>query len=301
MYHNPVLLHESVEALRIHPNGVYVDATFGGGGHSRAILNKLENGKLLGFDQDADALQNIPNDNRFTFVPHNFRYLKNFLQLHQALPVDGILADLGVSSFQFDKAEKGFSTRFDGALDMRMDQNSAIDAATIINTYDPQSLKMIFERYGELDHAGRFAAAIVTAREVAPITTTFGLKEAVMRLLPAGRENKPLAQLFQALRIEVNAEMACLEAFMEQAIQSLRPGGRLVVISYHSLEDRMIKNFVKSGNVRGEIKKDFFGNVLNPLKAISRKAIIPTESEIALNNRARSAKMRVAEKTDYEQ
>lgn len=301
MYHNPVLLYESVEALRIHANGIYVDATFGGGGHSRAILSKLDNGKLYGFDQDADARQNLLHDERFTFIPHNFRYLKNFLQLHQALPVDGILADLGVSSFQFDKAEKGFSTRFDGALDMRMDQSNAIDAATIVNTYEAQELKLIFENYGELEQAGRFAAAIVAARTAAPITTTFGLKEAVRRLLPAGRENKPLAQLFQALRIEVNAEMACLESFLEQAMLVLKPGGRLVVISYHSLEDRMVKNFIKAGNVKGEIKKDFYGNILNPLRPVTRKAVTPSEAEISENNRARSAKMRVAEKTDYEQ
>jgi 16S rRNA (cytosine1402-N4)-methyltransferase len=298
MYHNPVLLHESVDALNVHPNGVYVDVTFGGGGHSRAILEKLENGRLYGFDQDSDAANNAFNDPRFTFVPHNFKYLKNFLQLYGENKVDGVFADLGVSSFQFDMPTKGFSTRFDGILDMRMDRNNPTDASVIVNNYSESELKSIFIQYGELNQAGRMASAIAAARETKPIKTTFELKDAVKKLLPFGKENKVLAQLFQALRIEVNSEMQALEAFLQQSIQVLNPNGRLVVISYHSLEDRMVKNFMRSGNIAGEIEKDFFGNNLSQLNPLTRKAIIPSDEEIAQNNRARSAKLRAAEKVE---
>ncbi|MBS4061822.1 MAG: 16S rRNA (cytosine(1402)-N(4))-methyltransferase RsmH [Bacteroidetes bacterium] len=298
MYHNPVLLHESVDALNIQPDGVYVDVTFGGGGHSRAILDKLENGHLYGFDQDLDAANNAFDDPRFTFVPHNFKYLKNFLQLYGEQQVDGVFADLGVSSFQFDMPSKGFSTRFDGKLDMRMDRNNPTNASVIINNYSEAELKSILIQYGELNQAGRMAYALVAAREIKPIKTTFELKEAVRKLLPFGKENKVLAQLFQALRIEVNGEMQALEAFLQQSIQVLKPKGRLVVISYHSLEDRMVKNFMKSGNISGEIEKDFFGNNLSPLSPVFRKAIVPEEVEIAANNRARSARLRAAEKVE---
>lgn len=296
MYHNPVLLHESVDALNVHPNGVYVDVTFGGGGHSKAILEKLESGRLYGFDQDSDAANNAFDDPRFTFVPHNFKYLKNFLQLFGENQVDGVFADLGVSSFQFDMPDKGFSTRFDGILDMRMDRNNPTDASAIVNNYSESELKSILIQYGELNQAGRMASALVAAREIKPIKTTLELKDAVKKLLPFGKENKVLAQLFQALRIEVNSEMQALEAFLQQSIQVLRPKGRLVVISYHSLEDRMVKNYMKSGNTAGEIEKDFFGNILSPLIPITRKVIVPSDAEIALNNRARSARLRVAEK-----
>lgn len=296
MYHNPVLLHESVEGLQINPNGVYVDATFGGGGHSKAILEHLAHGKLYGFDQDHDAQVNSIPDSRFTFIPQNFKYLKNFLLLYGEKQVDGILADLGVSSYQFDSPSKGFSTRFDGILDMRMDRHNPNDAAHIVNTYTEAELKSIFSRYGELQQSGRMAAAIVETRSIKPIQTTTDLKNTVQRFLPFGKENKTLAQLFQALRIEVNQEIQNLEAFLTQCVAVLKPGGRLVVISYHSLEDRLVKNFIKAGNATGEIEKDFFGNNLSPFKSISRKAIVPDEAEIAVNNRARSAKLRIAEK-----
>lgn len=296
MYHNPVLLHESVEGLGIHADGVYVDVTYGGGGHSKAILKHLTTGRLYAFDQDQDAASNIMDDKRLTFIPQNFKYLKNFLLLYGEKQVDGILADLGVSSFQFDEAEKGFSTRFDGKLDMRMDQNNPIDASTIVNTYSETDLKIIFEKYGELPKSYRMASAIVEARSKKAIQSTFELKEVVKRFLPFGKENKILAQLFQALRIEVNQEMQALEAFLEQSIDMLKPGGRLVVISYHSLEDRLVKNFIKSGNASGQIEKDFFGNNLSPFNQVNRKAIVPDEKEIAINGRARSAKLRIAEK-----
>lgn len=295
MYHQSVLLHESVEGLHIHPNGVYVDVTFGGGGHSRAILNNLESGHLYAFDQDEDAGRNLISDPRFTFLPYNFRYLKNFLTLHQAVPVDGILADLGVSSHQFDVAEKGFSIRFDSKLDMRMDQNNPFDAMQLINEYEERELRHIFNTYGELKQAGRIAAAIVSARANKTIKTTFELRDAVAKLLTPGRENKVLAQIFQAIRMEVNGEMTALESFLQQAVQVLKPGGRLVVIAYHSLEDRLVKNFIKSGNAEGNIEKDFFGNNLSPMKAMG-KAIMPTEEEIKLNSRSRSARLRIGEK-----
>lgn len=297
MYHNPVLLHESVEGLNMHPHGTFVDVTFGGGGHSKLILSKLEEGgKLFAFDQDQDALANVIQDQRFVFIPQNFKYLKNFLLLHGQPQVDGILADLGVSSHQFDEASRGFSTRFEGKLDMRMDKNNPLTAADVVNTYDQQALTVVFNTYGELQNAWRLAQTIIEARNVHPIKLTTDLRNVLAKHLPRGKENKTLAQVFQALRIEVNQEMQALESFLEQSVQMLKPGGRLVVISYHSLEDRLVKNLMKTGNVKGETSKDFYGNNLGPFILVSRKAVIPTEEEIAMNPRARSAKLRIAEK-----
>ena len=297
MYHIPVLLNESVNALNIKPDGIYVDVTFGGGGHSRRILECLgENGRLYAFDQDEDAAKNVIDDRRFTFIQQNFRYMKNFLQLYCGGKVDGILADLGVSSYQFDTPEKGFSIRYNGRLDMRMNKNAAVDAANIVNTYDVTTLASVLSRYGELRNAMAIADAVVMAREVKPIETTDELKEAVSRFLPRGSENKVLAQIFQALRIEVNEEMKVLELFLGQCADVLNPGGRLVVLSYHSLEDRLVKNFMKTGNADGNLEKDFFGNQLAPYKLLSSKPIVPSDDEIQINNRARSAKLRVAER-----
>lgn len=299
MYHIPVMLKECIEGLNIKPNGVYVDVTFGGGGHSRRILECLgENGRLYAFDQDEDAAKNVIDDSRFTFIQQNFRYMKNFIQLYCGGKVDGILADLGVSSYQFDTPEKGFSTRFDGRLDMRMNQNAAVDAASVVNTYDLKSLAAVLSRYGELRNAMSIADAIIAAREIKPIETTTELKEAVARFLPKGSENKVLAQIFQSLRIEVNEEMKVLEIFLSQCADVLKPGGRLVVMSYHSLEDRLVKNFMKTGNADGNLEKDFFGNQLTPYKLMSSKPIIPSDDEIQINSRARSAKLRVAERRD---
>jgi 16S rRNA (cytosine1402-N4)-methyltransferase len=296
MYHLPVLLTESIEGLNITPDGVYVDVTFGGGGHSRQILNRLEKGHLYGFDQDKDAESNAFDDERFTFVPQNFKYLRNFLSLYGAKKVDGILADLGVSSHQFDVADKGFSTRYDGQLDMRMDQNNPLTAALIINSYTEENLSTVLWKYGELPNARRMAQTIVSARNEKPLRTTFDLKEAIRKHLPRNKENKVLAQVFQALRIEVNQELQVLELFLAQCAGLLNQGGRLVVISYHSLEDRMVKSFMKSGNAVGEIEKDFFGNDLSPYRLISRKAIVASELEIEQNSRSRSARLRIAEK-----
>lgn len=297
MYHIPVLLNESVNALNIKPDGIYVDVTFGGGGHSRRILECLgENGRLYAFDQDEDAAKNVIDDRRFTFIQQNFRYMKNFLQLYCGGKVDGILADLGVSSYQFDTPEKGFSIRYNGRLDMRMNKNAAVDAANIVNTYDVTTLASVLSRYGELRNAMAIADAVAMAREVKPIETTDELKEAVARFLPRGSENKVLAQIFQALRIEVNEEMKVLELFLGQCADILNPGGRLVVLSYHSLEDRLVKNFMKTGNADGNLEKDFFGNQLTPYKLMSSKPIVPSDDEIQINNRARSAKLRVAER-----
>lgn len=297
MYHIPVLLNESVEALNIKPDGIYVDVTFGGGGHSRRILECLgEKGHLYAFDQDEDAAKNVIDDSRFTFIQQNFRYMKNFLQLYCGGKVDGILADLGVSSYQFDTPEKGFSIRYNGRLDMRMNQSASVDAASIVNTYDVSSLASILSRYGELRNAMSIADAIVMAREMGPIETTDDLKKVAARFLPKGSENKVLAQIFQALRIEVNEEMKVLELFLGQCADVLNPGGRLVVLSYHSLEDRMVKNFMKTGNAEGNLEKDFFGNQLTPYKLVSNKPILPSDEEIQINNRARSAKLRVAER-----
>lgn len=301
MYHIPVLLNESVEGLNIKPDGVYVDVTFGGGGHSRRIMECLgENGRLYAFDQDEDAAKNVIDDSRFTFIQQNFRYMKNFIQLYCGGKVDGILADLGVSSYQFDTPEKGFSIRFNGRLDMRMNQNASVDAASVVNTYDVSSLASVLSCYGELRNAMAIADAITMARETKPIETTDELKEAVSRFLVRGSENKILAQIFQALRIEVNEEMKVLEMFLGQCADVLNPGGRLVILSYHSLEDRLVKNFMKTGNAEGNLEKDFFGNQLTPYKLITNKPIVPSDEEIQYNNRARSAKLRVAERRRYD-
>lgn len=296
-YHTPVMLQECIAALDIQPNGTYVDVTFGGGGHSKEILNHLgEGGRLLAFDQDEDAKRNIPDDKRFTFVEQNFRYLKNYCRLHDAIPVNGILADLGVSSHQFDQAERGFSVRFDADLDMRMNQSSELTAQKIINTYSEEGLHRIFGIYGELQNAKTLAKTVVTSRLNQPISTIAELKSAIQNLIPRGKENKYLAQVFQALRIEVNQELEALQEFLTQSADVLTSGGRLVIMSYHSLEDRLVKNFIAKGKFRGEVEKDFFGNDQKPFDAVSRGAITASEEELKNNNRARSAKLRIAVK-----
>ncbi|MBF0694277.1 MAG: 16S rRNA (cytosine(1402)-N(4))-methyltransferase RsmH [Flavobacterium sp.] len=295
-YHNPVLLKESVDGLNIKSDGVYVDVTFGGGGHSREILSRLgPEGKLFAFDQDEDAAANVPQDSRLTFIPENFRFLKRFLRFHNVRQVDGILADLGVSSHQFDVAERGFSTRFDAGLDMRMSKKNDIDAFQVVNQYDEANLRRVFYDYGELKNAPAIARVLIEARELDPITTTEQFKSVLSRFLPAHKSNKILAQMYQAIRIEVNHEMDVLKEFLEQSLEILKPGGRLSVISYHSLEDRLVKRFVKNGMFEGEPERDFFGNFSVPFKTIE-KLIVPNQDEISQNNRARSAKLRVAEK-----
>ena len=296
MYHNPVMLDECLKGLNINPEGAYADVTFGGGGHSRAILDRLTTGHLYAFDQDEDAAKNAFDDPRFTFIPQNFKYFKNFIQLYHGGQLDGVIADLGVSSHQFDTPEKGFSTRFDGQLDMRMSQSAPNDAATVVNTYDLDDLTRILSQYGEVQQARFIASDIVMARDNEPIETTAQLKEAVQRRLPKGRENKVLAQIFQALRIEVNQEMDALEAFLTQCPDVLKSSGRIVVMSYHSLEDRLVKNFFKTGNAEGKEEKDFFGNLLTPYKIITRKPMVPSDEEVERNSRARSAKLRIAER-----
>lgn len=296
MYHNPVMLKECIGGLNINPEGVYADVTFGGGGHSHAILDRLTTGHLYAFDQDEDAEANVFEDERFTFIPQNFKYFKNFIQLYHGGKIDGVIADLGVSSHQFDTPEKGFSTRFDGPLDMRMSQMTPNDAATIVNTYDHAALTLILRLYGEMQQPQLIASDIIMAREAEPIETTEQLKAAVQRRLPRGKENKVLAQLFQALRIEVNQELEALSAFLSQCPDVLKPGGRLVVMSYHSLEDRLVKNFMKTGNAEGKEEKDFYGNLLTPYHIITRKPIVPSDEENESNSRARSAKLRIAER-----
>jgi 16S rRNA (cytosine1402-N4)-methyltransferase len=295
-YHNPVLLKECIEGLNIDPKGIYVDVTFGGGGHSREILKHLTTGKLYAFDQDEDAIKNNIVDERFVLIRQNFRYLKNFLKMYNALPVDGLLADLGVSSHQFDEAGRGFSTRFDAKLDMRMDQNDKLTAADILNTYSEEDLKRIFKLYGEVENAGRLAYVIFHARKEKQIETVNDLKVAIEKCVRRGRENQYFAQVFQALRIEVNKELDVLKDLLTQSLEVLKPGGRLVVIAYHSLEDRLVKNIMRSGKFEGEVDKDFFGNQLTPFKQITRKPVVPTEKENEENSRARSAKLRIAEK-----
>ncbi len=295
-YHNPVLLHETVDGLAIRPDGVYVDVTFGGGGHSREILRRLgPTGKLFAFDQDEDAQQNAIPDSRFVLIPENFRYLKRFLRFHGVREVDGILADLGVSSHQFDVPERGFSTRFDARLDMRMNQKSELSAFSVINAYDDADLRHIFYDYGELKNAPALSRTILEARAVRPIESTDELKKVLAKYLPAHVSNKILAQIYQAIRIEVNQEMEVLREFLEQSLEVLKPGGRLSVISYHSLEDRLVKRFMKNGLFEGEPERDFFGNFTVPFNLIG-KHIVPSEAEIRENNRARSAKLRIAEK-----
>ena len=295
-YHNPVLLKETVDGLNIIEDGVYVDVTFGGGGHSKEILNRLgKNGKLIAFDQDQDALLNTIDDSRFTLINENFRYVKRFLRFHGVKKVDGILADFGVSSHQFDVAERGFSTRFEANLDMRMNQQETLSAHTVINEYDEQQLRQVFWQYGELRNAPALAKTIVLNREEDDIKTTEQLKNALKKHLPAYRENKILAQIYQAIRIEVNQEIEVLKEFLLQTPDLLKTGGRISFISYHSLEDRLVKRFIRNGMFEGEPEKDMFGNFTVPLKKIG-KLIIPTQEEIKINNRARSAKLRIAEK-----
>ena len=297
VYHVPVMLEECMEAMNIKPDGIYVDVTFGGGGHSREIIKRLgPNGRLIAFDQDPDAVKNALDDPRFTLVHQNFKFLKNNLRLLGVKSVDAVLGDLGVSSHQFDSAERGFSIRFDADLDMRMDQVADLDAKKVLNTYSEEELHRIFGMYGEIQNARSLAKTIVIARLQAPIETVAELKEVIKKHVPRGKENKYHAQVFQALRIEVNQELEALQDFLSQTISVLKPEGRLVIMSYHSLEDRLVKSFMQKGKFRGEVEKDFFGNEIKPFHVISRKAIVATEAELAVNNRARSAKLRVAEK-----
>lgn len=296
MYHIPVLLPESIEALAIKPDGIYVDCTFGGGGHSRAILDHLDHkGRLYGFDRDKDARENVPHDERFTFVRGNFKHIGNFLRYYGITHVDGIIADLGVSSHHFDEAERGFSYRFDGALDMRMNRNADFTADKLINNYSEDDLADLLYRYGEVRTARRIAAAIVRRRQAAPIRTIAELLEVLKPFCTKGKENKDLAPIFQAIRIEVNAEMDALKMMLLQSVDLLAKGGRIAVIAYHSIEDRIVKNFLRSGNFEGTLQKDFYGNLVSPFVNVS-KAIVSTADEITANSRARSARLRFAEK-----
>jgi 16S rRNA (cytosine1402-N4)-methyltransferase len=295
-YHNPVLLKETVDGLNIKPDGVYVDVTFGGGGHSKEILKRLgPNGKLFAFDQDEDALVNAIDDERFTLINENFRFIKRFLRFYGVKSVDGILADLGVSSHQFDVAERGFSTRFEAQLDMRMSKKNDLDAHKVVNQYDEANLKRVFYDYGELKNAPALTRTILEARAIKNIDTSEELKLVLSKYLPAHMSNKILAQIYQAIRIEVNQEMEVLKEFLEQSLEILKPQGRLSVISYHSLEDRLVKRFMKNGMFEGEPERDFFGNFSVPF-ALVGKLIVPSNEEIKINNRARSAKLRIAEK-----
>ena len=296
MYHNPVLLNECISGLNINPSGTYVDVTYGGGGHSKEIFKLISDGRLIAFDQDKDAVNNKLEDDKFTLINHNFQFLKNFLRLHDATKVDGILADLGVSSHQFDVPERGFSTRFESPLDMRMNQGQTKTAADVVNTYSESDISDVLNNYGEINNYRCFVKGIIEYRKKNKISTTSDLIGSVSRFYPQHKKNKFLAQLFQALRIEVNNEMDVLKSLLTQATESLKSGGRLVVISYHSLEDRIVKNFIKSGNFEGKVEKDFYGNPIVEYKQITRKPIMPEEMEINENNRARSAKLRIAEK-----
>ncbi|HRR62917.1 MAG TPA: 16S rRNA (cytosine(1402)-N(4))-methyltransferase RsmH [Paludibacteraceae bacterium] len=296
-YHIPVLLHEAVNGLNIQPDGIYVDATFGGGGHAREILNKLnEKGRLIAFDQDEEATKNAFNDSRFTFVHSNFCYVKNFLRYLEIDKVNGILADLGVSSHHFDASERGFSFRFEGKLDMRMNKRSPLTAADVLNTYSEEKLADIFFNYGELRNARKIAKIIVENRDKQPLIQISSFVELIKPLFAKEKGKKDLARVFQALRIEVNHELEALQAFLQQSLQVLQPQGRLVIITYHSLEDRMVKNFLKSGNFAGKIEKDFYGHPLLPFQLINNKVIVPDNNEIEQNPRARSAKLRIAER-----
>lgn len=295
-YHNPVLLKETVDGLNIKPDGVYVDVTFGGGGHSREIMRRLgPNGKLFAFDQDEDAQANVIDDERFKLIPENFRFIKRYLRFYGIKEVDGILADLGVSSHQFDVAERGFSTRFEAELDMRMSKKNELNAFVVVNDYEEAALAKVFFEYGELKNGRAMAYHIVEARKAGPIKNSEQLKKVLAKFLPAHKSNKILAQIYQAIRIEVNREIDALRDFLEQSLEILKPGGRLSVISYHSLEDRLVKRYMRNGMFEGEPERDMFGNFSVPFKSIE-KLIVPTEEEIAINNRARSAKLRVAEK-----
>ena len=299
-YHNPVLLDESISALIGSPKGIYADATFGGGGHTSEILRRIDpEGRVISFDRDSDAIANKPDDDRLTLIRSDFRWIQNHI-IHQGYKdgIDGILADLGVSSHQFDTAERGFSFRYEAPLDMRMNQEAQTTAADIINGYSMEDLEKILRLYGEVDNSRKIAQLICKAREISPINTTGELGKAIESILPKFAEHKFLAKVYQALRIEVNQEMKSLEKFLIGAAKSLKPGGKLVIITYHSLEDRMVKNFIKAGNIEGKVEKDFYGNSTAPLKAVNRKPILPQESEIAANTRARSAKLRIAVKEE---
>lgn len=296
VYHIPVLARESVEALKLEKDFDVIDATFGGGGHSRLILDSLEGGRLFAFDQDEDAAGNAIEDDRLFFIRHNFRYAKNFLRHLGVEKVDAIFADLGVSSHDFDVAERGFSFRFEGALDMRMNRDAKMDASHVVNEYPEARLQTVFGMYGEIKNARRLASEVVKARSKAAIKTTSQLKEVAAQCAPKAIENKYLAQVFQALRIEVNEEMEALKEFLENTLDLLKPGGRLAIITYHSLEDRMCKNFMKTGNFEGKVEKDFYGNISSPFRVVNRKVITPEEEELVLNPRSRSAKLRIVER-----
>ena len=300
-YHVSVLLKESVDGLDIQPDGIYVDVTFGGGGHSREILSRLgTNGRLFGFDQDADAESNIMNDDRFTFVRSNFRYLKNWMRFYEVEKIDGLLADLGVSSHHFDDETRGFSFRFDAPLDMRMNKRAGMTAADVLNNYTEEQLADIFYLYGELKNARKIASVVVKARQDSPIETTGQLLQLTEKIFAREREKKEVTKLFQALRIEVNHEMDALREMLNSACQLLRPGGRLSVITYHSLEDRIVKNMMRAGNAEGKVEQDFFGRAKSPLHLINNRVIVPTDDELQRNPRSRSAKLRIAEKNNDE-
>lgn len=296
VYHIPVMLSQCTEGLAIDPNGIYVDVTFGGGGHSREILKHLDKGHLYGFDQDSDALANAPEDPRFTFVQANFRDIKRYLRLYGVKRVDGILADLGISSHQIDEPSRGFSTRFSGNLDMRMNQSAELSAKDVLNTYEEGKLHKIFGIYGEVKNAKTLAQAIVAERAAKPFETTEGFTAFLKKFAPRGKEYKYFAQVFQALRIEVNDEMGALEEMLLSAVELLKPEGRLVVMSYHSLEDRLVKNLMAKGKFQGEVEKDFYGNLIRPLEPVTRGAVVADEQELVANPRSRSAKLRVAKK-----
>jgi 16S rRNA (cytosine1402-N4)-methyltransferase len=295
-FHIPVMPKESIQGLNLFPGALVVDATFGGGGHSRLILEQLGDGRLFAFDQDEDAAGNVIYDDRLFFIRHNFRYLKNFLRYYDVQKVNAVFADLGVSSHDFDVAHRGFSYRFDDRLDMRMNRRATVDAAQVLNQYNEEQLLFIFKWYGEIKNARRLVSEIIHFRNYQPLQTTGQLKEIAAKCAPRSSENKYLAQVFQALRIEVNDEMEALKEFLEGTLEVLMPGGRLAVITYHSLEDRLCKNFMKTGNFEGKLEKDFYGNVNSPFRLINRKVIVPQPDEIVKNVRARSAKLRIAEK-----
>ena len=290
------MLGPCIEGLAIDPNGIYVDLTFGGGGHSAEILKRLDKGHLYGFDQDSDAEANVPDDDRFTFIQANFRDFRKYLRLYGVHQVDGILADLGISSHQIDEPARGFSTRFEGGLDMRMSSGMEISAKEVLNTYEESKLHKIFGIYGEIKNAKTLAQAVVSERTMKHFSTTEGFKELLKRFAPRGKEFKYFAQVFQALRIEVNDEMSALEDMLKQTVEALKPEGRLVVMSYHSLEDRLVKNFLAKGKFQGEVEKDFYGNLIRPLEPVTRKALVASPEEIQQNNRARSAKLRIAKR-----
>jgi 16S rRNA (cytosine1402-N4)-methyltransferase len=295
-YHTPVMLHESIAGLEIKPNGVYVDVTFGGGGHSKEILSKLTTGKLFGFDQDPDAAGNLISDPKFVFCHSNFKFLKNFLRYHKVDKIDGLLGDLGVSSHHFDTVGRGFTFQGDAPLDMRMNPGANLTASEILNTYSADSLKTMFREYGEVENAGKLASEIVKERTNNKFASATGFINAIKKCIPKGAENKYLAKVYQALRIEVNQELDALKCLLEQCVEMMQPGARVVIITYHSLEDRIVKNFFRSGNFEGIIEKDFFGNPIAPFKAVNNKVIVPSSAELETNSRARSAKLRIAER-----